>query len=387
VAPPAVIQVRPESGAVVPTWDDPVEIRFDEVIDEMPSTAQSGGLGALVLLSPVARGVKVEWHRDRVTVEPRGGWTRDRVYRLELLPGILDLRRNRLDTGRVVLFSTGPAIGAAQISGVALNWVEQRAIARALIEAVPLPDSVGYVTAADSTGRFRLAGLTPGRYRVYASADPNTNRRRDAREAYDSVDIQLDSAATLALFAYPHDTAGPRLRTATVVDSVHVRLEFAQHLSGARRLDTAQVRVVGLPDSTPLPVAAVLSPLDFDSLARARRAAADTAAAGPDSARADTAPPRVRAPRDTARAAGAARDTAATRDTSEVKRLLAQRPVPSDKLVLRFAAPLRPETRYLVRVTGATNLSGASADGQAVAVTPKPAAPPDTTRRPTPVRP
>ena len=369
VAPPTVVHVRPESGAVVPAWKDEVEIQFSEVIDEMPSSAQSGGLAALVLLSPVARGVKIQWRRDRVTVEPREGWKQGRVYRVELLPGILDLRRNRLDTGRVVLFSTGPEIGAARISGLALGWIEQRAIARALIEAIPLPDSVGYLTIADSMGRFRLDGLTPGRYLVYASVDPNTNRRRDAREAFDSVEIQLDSAATLALFAFPHDTAGPRLRTATAVDSLHVRLEFSQALSGARRLDTAQVRAVELPDSTPVRIAAVVSQLEFDSLARQRRARADTAAA--DTARADTAAVRP-PPRDSA---------AAARDTSEVKRLLAQRPVPSDRVMLQFAAPLKPDTRYLISVTGATNLTGASADGQTVAVTPKPAAPADTTRR------
>lgn len=363
-APPRIVHVRPESGAVVPGWKDEAEFKFDEVIDEMPAAAAGGGgLGSLVLLSPVSGGVNVQWRRDRVTVEPREGWKAGRVYRLELLPGILDLRRNRLDSGRVVLFSTGPPIDSARLNGLALAWVEQRALARALIEAVPLPDSVGYRTLADSTGRFRLGGLAPGRYRVYASADPNTNRRRDAREAYDSVEIQLDSVATLALYAFPHDTIGPRLRTATFVDSLHVRLEFSQPLGPP--LDTSRVSAVELPDSGATAVAAVQTQAEFDSLARQRRAAADTTAA--DTAAVDTAAVRP----DTARAAA---------DTSEVKRLLRARPVPSDKAILRFATPLKPETRYLIRVTGAMNLNGAAADGQAVVVTPKPIAP-DTTRR------
>jgi hypothetical protein len=365
VAPPRLVSMRPESGAIVPGWRDEVELRFDEVIDEMPSSGTgTGGLAALVLLSPVAGGVRVEWHRERITVEPKEGWKPNRVYRLEVLPGILDLRRNKLDSVRVVLFSTGPAIGSARLSGLALNWVEQRILPRAIIEAVPLPDSVGYVTAADSAGGFKIEGLTPGRYLVYASGDVNNNRRRDLRESYDSALVQIDSSASVVLYAFPHDTVGPRLRLATHLDSLHARIEFSQPLAGTPRLDTTNVRAVELPDSARVPIAAVISVAEFDSLARQRRARADTGAV--DSA-------QVNAPADTAQ----------RRDTSEVKRLLAQRPVPSDKVVLRFAAPLKPETRYLITVTGATNLNGAKADGQAVVTVPKPQ-PADTSRRAAP---
>jgi hypothetical protein len=372
VAPPRLVSVRPDSGAVVPGWRDEVELQFDEVIDEMPSSAAgTGGLSTLVLLSPVAGSIRVEWHRNRITVEPKEGWKPNRVYRLEVLPGLLDLRRNKLDTGRVVLFSTGPAIGSARLSGLALHWVEQRVLPRAIIEAVPLPDTVGYVTAADSTGRFKIEGLTPGRYLVYATADQNTNRRRDLRESYDSALVQIDSIASVVLFAFPHDTVGPRLRAATYLDSLHARLEFSQPLAGAPRLDTASVRANELPDSARVGIAAVITVAEFDSVARERRLATDTAAQRRNEA--DTGavdPARRKAPA----------------DTGEVKRLLAQRPVPSDKVVLRFAAPLKPETRYLITVTGATNLSGAKADGHAVVAVPKPQ-PADTTRRAAPEAP
>jgi hypothetical protein len=50
--------------------------------------------------------------------------------------------------------------------------------------------------------------------------------------------------------------------------------------------------------------------------------------------------------------------------------------VPFDKAVLRFAAPLKPETRYVIRVRAAVNLNGAvGGDGQIVVLTPKPPAP------------
>lgn len=370
-APPAIVTVRPESGAVVPDWKDDAVIQFDEVIDEMGGARGGGngagvaGLARQVILSPVHGEVAVSWGRTRIRVKPKEGWKPGRVYHLELLPGIVDLRRNLLKKGQLVVFSTGPAIPQGTLTGNAIQWVEQRSMVGALIEAVPLPDSVGYLTVADSAGRFHLDALPPGRYVVYATVDQNNNRRRDRREAYDSAAVTLDSLASVTLFAFVHDTTGPRLRTGTVVDSTTVRLEFTQALGAL--LDTAQVHVLQLPDSTPVAVAAALTPPQYDSVTAAARKAAK-----PDSTRRDTAPPapRVVAPRDTT----APRDTSATRaDTSELHRLLALRPVPFDKAVLRFATPLKPETRYVIRVRGAVNLNGATGDGQVVVLAPKPA--------------
>jgi len=68
-----------------------------------------------------------------------------------------------------------------------------------------------------------------------------------------------------------------------------------------------------------------------------------------------------------------------------VRQLLAQRPIPSDRLVITLGHALKPEARYVVRVTGATNLIGKKGDGDVGFTVPKPAAP-DSTRR-TPSRP
>ena len=385
-APPGIVSVRPESGAVAPDWKGDAVIQFDEVIDEMPGTGGAGitGLARQVLLSPVVGDVRVGWGRSSIHVKPKEGWKGGRVYHLELLPGIVDLRRNTLKKGRLIVFSTGPAIGHAALTGTTLQWVEQRSLVGALIEAVPLPDSVGYLTQSDSIGHFHLDALPAGRYIVYATVAQNNNRRRDRREAYDSAAVTLDSVAAATLFTFVHDTTGPRLRTATAVDSVTVRLEFSQALApgggGGAPLDTARVHALQLPDSTPVAIAAIFTPPQYDSVAAEARKAAK-----PDTARRDSS--AARQP-DTTRAGGAPRaagargaaargDTAAApKDTSEVRRLLAQRPVPFDKVVLRFARPLAPETRFLIRVRGAVNLNGATGDGQVGLLTPKTPPPP-----------
>ncbi len=394
--PPKIVAVTPESGAVVPNFKDDAVIQFDETIEEMAGGGggrgsgggATGGLAQQVLLSPVAGAVKVSWHRSRVTVKPKEGWKR-RVYRLEILPGFYDLRRNRFDSSKTVLFSTGPEIGRARLGGMALKWVDQNVLIRALIEAVPLPDSVGYLTLADSGGQFNLENLPPGRYIVYATADENGDRRRGPREAYDSAAVTLDSSSNVALYTFPHDTVPPRPRTAALVDSISVRVEFSQPLNPTRSFDTALVHVLELPDSTPLAIAQILTQRQFDSTTAAARQKADSAAAARDTATArDTAAarPPVRVPPPPP---GRPADRPAARppvDTPLVRQLLARRPIPSDKIVLRLVQPLKPETRYGVRIEGATNLIGKQGDGNVSFTVPKPT-PRDTTRdarRPSP---
>ena len=290
-APPLILSVTPESGSVVTNLDDPAVIQFDEVIEEAAAGGGGmagvvSGLGRFVVLSPVAGAVDVDWGRSKLRVRPREGWKPGRVYRLELLPGIADLRRNVTEAGRLIVFSTGPALPAAELRGTALAWAEQRPLARGLIHAAPAPDTVGYLTLADSTGGFHLAGIPPGPYVVYAIADQNGNRRRDRREAWDSGLVAIDSTAAATLWAFVHDTVGPRLREAGAIDSLAVRLTFTQALDVTGELAAQQVAVLALPDSTPLAVREVLSASVFDSLMAAARATQDSVKrAAADSAR------------------------------------------------------------------------------------------------------
>jgi hypothetical protein len=378
IAPPRIISIQPESGAVVPKFNDDITIQFDETIEEQATAGRSGegvsGLEQQILLSPVAGRLNVDWHRSRVTVKPKEGW-KPRVYRLEVLPGFTDLRRNRFDSSATVLFSRGPAIGHARIGGIALKWIEQSILVRALIEAVPLPDTVGYLTMADSGGQFNIGNLQPGRYIVYATADANNDRQRGLREAYDSVEVTIDSTANVALYTFPHDTVPPRPRTATFVDSVTVRVEFSQALDPMKSLDTTNLRVLELPDSTPVAIARILTQRQFDSLTAAARAKADSEAPR-DTIRAR--PPAPPAPPPAVAPSGrpAVRQYV---DTALVRQLLSRRPVPSDKLVINVVRPLKPDTRYAVQIQEATNLIGKQGEGIVSFTVPKPT-PRDTTK-------
>ena len=321
--------------SVLPGFDGDVEFRFDEVISEGGAAnlgTGTGDLERLILLSPSTRVPEVRWRRNRITVRPREGWQENRVYRVELLPGVMDLRNNR-STARgasaVITFTTGAPAPTASIRGTIYDWTIARPAAGALIEAVLMPDSLVYRFTADSAGRFALAPLPAGRYVVYGSLDQDRDRERDFRELFDSATVAAADTGRMELWAFPHDTVGPRLREVQLRDSTSAVVTFSQPLRPGLTIPAVSVSLRRLPDSTAVTVLS-LAP-----------EAPDTVIARPDSLAAPApAPGRPsRAPL-------------------------------SDRLILRTAAALPPGTRYLLTIRGVSNVSGATADAVGTLIVP-----------------
>jgi hypothetical protein len=386
--PPRVLQVVPESGAVLTTPPRRVEIDFDEVISEQIAASPRDIQGA-VLLSPVPGKVTVDWRRTRLTIAPKGGFKPGRIYRLELLPVITDLRQNRMRQGKLVVFSTGPAIPDATLRGTVVDWVGGHAAPAALVEAVLLPDSLPYRALADSSGDFTMRAMPAGDYLVYGVVDQNGNRRRDPREAFDTARVTLQDSAAVELYAFAHDTVGPRLRSVELADSLTLRLTFDRPLDPTQAPDTARVHVAPAEDTAQrVVVTEVLTPAGYDSLIKAVAAARDSAQrraapAGPaaPAAAAPGAPPAAAAPMARAPAPPPLRGRAVARpDTTRAARLLARRPPPTDRRLVRLATPLHPGARYQVDVSGARGLTGVEGHGRASLLVAK-AAPPRTTPR------
>jgi len=408
--PPTLLATVPESGAVLGQPPRRIELDFDKVISERIA-AQQPTLAGAVLVSPSRTPVSVGWHRDRLTITVKGGFRPERVYRVDLLPVIVDLRQNKMKRGRTIIFSTGPAIPTARLSGSVVDWTGGRVATGALVQAVLLPDSLPYLALTDSVGGFSLGAMPPGDYLVYGVLDQNNNRRRDPREAFDTARVALTDTGTVELYAFTHDTIGPRLKSADPVDSVTVKITFDRPVSPGAAVDTANVHVSPLADSTQtVPLAAVYTTTAFDSVRKAEtvaRAARDSAArAAKDSAARVEA--TARAARDSAaRAAAAARDTthrkaaapaapapaqrpvrppplgpAAPRDTTQARHdtsraalMLVRRPAPSDTRVVRFAAPREPGARYAVSSEGVIGLTGVAGRGRTTFTEPKPRPP------------
>jgi hypothetical protein len=383
--PPRLLRVEPESGAVLTAAPRSAVLYFDEVVSERIVAPQPDISGA-VILSPATDRVSVDWHRTRLTVTPRGGFRPGRIYHLQLLPVIADLRNNRMRVGRTIVFSTGPEIPAATLSGAVVDWAGGRPAAGALIEAVLLPDSLPYRALADSTGSFRLEQMPPGPYVVYGVLDQNGNRRRDPREAFDTSRVTLADSSSVELYAFTHDTLGPRIRTADLVDSTTIRLVFDRPLDPSQPVDTSMVRVAPAADTTQaLPLLRVFTPAAFDSARKAEAAARDSITRAEAAARAarDTTHRRPAQPAPGAPAAAPApappplapAPGTPPRDSTRAMKMLARRPAPTDTRVLRLAAPLAAGARYVVTVERVLGLAGATGHGRAQLAVPVPPPP------------
>ncbi|MBK8004300.1 MAG: Ig-like domain-containing protein [Gemmatimonadetes bacterium] len=425
---PVLIATQPESVGVYPDWHRPVEFRFDEVISEGGQASMglgTGDLEKLVLLSP-SRGVpRVRWKRDHITVEPRDGWKPNRVYRVELLPGITDLRRNRADTTAILTFSTGAPAPTDTLRGFAVDWVQGRPARVALLELVLGPDSLAYRAVTDSSGRFAVGPLPRGDYVVYAAIDQNKNTQRERREAYDSTLVAAGRTDAGVLWIIPRDTTGPRLTQAAPNDSVSVTLTFSSPLDPYQPVDSLTVRLLHLPDSTLVPVRSLLPKALDDSLQKQLRARADSLradsvrAAQADSAKADTTrrdvarPPRPGAlpptkqpgppavpggkptPGEPGEGGGLRNRTGPAKDPV-ADSIIATRPRLYDKLVLRVDSAFVPEAKFVVEVLGvrsAAGVPGTARNGFAIpkkpaqAATDSTAAARDSTATPAPARP
>jgi hypothetical protein len=371
VAAPRLLAIRPDSATVPSDFDGEVEFIFDETVSEGSSPSMGFGTGdleKLVLLSPTDRVPDVNWKRSRITVKPAEGWKPGRVYRVQLLAGVVDLRRNRSDTSTTVTFSTGAPLPTSRQTGRIMDWTLARPARGALVIAILLPDSLPYRTLADTAGWFDLGPLPAGEYLTYGVLDQNRNQRRDGREGWDTVRVAGDTITLSTLWAFPHDTIGPRITSIAVTDSLTGMVSFSQPLDPAQRLDASSVRLVLLPDSTPIAVSSLLPKRLHDSLY-------------PAQARTDTTP------RDTLGPALRERPVRPVPvDTVGARVEPTRPPVPvreplADKLWLRVASPWTAGAKYLLEVHGVRNANLASADARQTLTVPEPKpVPADTTR-------
>ena len=353
-APPRLIATRPDTSRPLWPFRGDAEFQFDEVVSEggAPNRGEgTGGLEKLVILSPSTRVPEVSWRRNRITVRPREGWKRNRVYRIELLPGVTDLRTNRSESGAVLTFTTGGPRPQTTLQGQVIDWGNARPVPGALVIATLLPDSLPYRGVADSSGRFALGPLPQGEYSVTAVLDQNSDHRQDQREAYATTRLPRGKTEVGELWAFVHDTTPPRIQTVAVNDSVSAAVTFSQKLDPRQRLGPRDVRLRLLPDSTPFPVASIL-PQPMDDSLHAGRTPVDTGAARDTLGRAEERAPPGRP----------------GRRTEEVK---TSRPPLYDRLILRVPRPWPHGGRLVLDIRGVRNVTGVAGDATGVVAVPE----------------
>lgn len=326
--PPMITSIKPDTNSVGARSKDLV-IHFDEVVSEHPASASS--LNDLVLISPRNGAPRVDWHRSSISIRPSKGWKANTTYTVTLLPGVADLRGNIRTTPTVVTFSTGASIPNTLLGGTIFDWMTGLPSNTAIVEAHILNDTnTVYLAASDSIGHYSMRGLPVGQYEVRGYIDANRNRALDPSEAFDTSAVYLKDTLNLELLAFAHDSIGPKLASAAVMDSVTIRATFDTPLDPRIPLATSQFAVVG-----------------SDS---ARLAVVSVKASYPDTARQEAAPPPV----------AQSAIPIPQRRTVKAPMVLPKptRPLLIRDVVIVVATPLRAGATYRLTAMDATNPSG-----------------------------
>jgi hypothetical protein len=376
---PKLLRITPDTNATN-VKARRVNFMFDEVVNERPSGSGIQSLKDLVLISPRDGAPDVSWHRSRIEVAPRKGWRANTAYTITMLPGLADLRGNRDTVGHTLVFSTGPTIPTSKITGYIFDWLQGRITPDAYIEAItPSDTNFRYVAATDTSGRFTIAHVPPGQYRLRAIVDANHNRALDAREASDTATITLRDSVVREMLTYVHDTIGPGIATVSVRDSLTLRISFDRAIDTAQKVTPALFSVKAA-DSARVGIAsaqkaAEVEQAEKDSAAKAARADSVKRAAAADSARradslkavASGQRPAPRVPERPTAVVPTRPDTAKPPPAPRKPSI----PSPTTDVVLRLDAPLKPATSYRVRAENVRSLVGRTRSSDRVITTDK----------------
>ena len=373
--PPKLLKTTPDSNARNVTEKE-ANFQYDEVLTERPSGASS--LEALVLISPRDGAPRVGWHRSRISVRGHKDWKPNTTYTVTMLPGISDLRGNAEKLGYQLVFSTGPEIASASVSGVVFDWPAGHPAPNAIVEAISHPDSTVYIGHADSVGHFTIAHIPPGSFTVWGWVDANNNHDRDEHEMQDSAAVTLTDTAHVELLTFLHDSIGPHIVTVEVRDSLTLHATFDKPVDPKQRFDSAHI-VLRAADSSIVPTKAIVSAREIDRQRVDSLARADSIRAKTDTAFRRQYQAQHRAPTDTLQ-------RNAMRRTLALAALRPSKPVPVTDVLITLIAPLKAGAQYRLESRDIHNLMGIAAVSVRSFDVPKPAPPPQPSKNGTPPR-
>jgi hypothetical protein len=366
-APPVLLKVSPESGALRVPARQVVTFSFDEVVNER--TRAGGALDQGVIVSPTEGPVSVDWHRTSITVRSSKGWRPGVAYTVTILSGLQDLNGNATKTPLHTVFSTGTVIPHGEVRGVAFDWSAQQSVSGARVEAMIGNDTVlKYTAVADSSGRFVLTTLPPGTLKLRAYVDANSNRVLDAQELWDSSSVSLTDTASREFYMFKHDTIGPSLADVSTIDSMTLRVRFDRPILPDSQITAAQLSLKykdsTKTDSVPITVRRVTSAARFDTLAQQRKLfvldstlRADTSTVARKAVQRQDSLKRVMMQDSISKAQEAS--VRAARDTvKKIERPKPSRPAPVTEYIVELGQPLPYDVFANLSVRGAIGLTG-----------------------------
>ncbi len=298
--PPRFVSANPAPGSVnIPLDKERFSLSFDELIEVKDPTTK-------VIVSPPSKNIpRVAASGHRVNVSFQDSLLPNTTYTIDFADAIQDLNEGNPLQNFSYTFSTGPSLDSLRIAGRVLSAQGMEPMQLKLVGLHRLPESTeatdssaessatqpsnylesvhknlftkpfDHVGRTDDRGRFSIEGLTPGRYRVYALDDTNSDyifSNADEEVAFLDVDVSpsvSEATATDTIFNLKTgmiDTIVERRRTIFLPNDLILRSAKSrraqQYLEKYERADSTRinlifhapntlfpkVNIVGLPD-------------------------------------------------------------------------------------------------------------------------------------------
>ncbi|HSP87335.1 MAG TPA: Ig-like domain-containing protein, partial [Ignavibacteriaceae bacterium] len=231
--PPAIIEVYPADGTINYS-DDYFEIGFSEYVDKR-------SVQDAIFISPAIEGeIEYDWSGKYLRVYFPNDLKEKTTYVITIGTDAADYNnKNRMAEAYTFTFSTGNEIDRRIITGKIYDTKAEDVMifAYKLNDTIsnPLTYKPDYISQAGNNGVFKLRGLAPGEYRIFAVQDEYRDllfQREQDRIGIPYNDVILKPADTLYsglnFFLTSADTASPRLLSAIMTDEYHILINLSE---------------------------------------------------------------------------------------------------------------------------------------------------------------
>lgn len=197
--PPELISVMPASGSTnVTAKNTKIIFKFNEMV-----TVQN--ISQKLIINPLTSDMpEVIASGKSVIVSFEKELQPNTTYFLQFGNAVVDIHESNPYQNLSYIFSTGPTIDSAYITGkavYALSLKPARDVSvmlyKNLADSAPITGKPDYSTRTNDQGQYFLSAIKPGRYKVLAFEDKNKNQQYDLSEAIgfvnDPVEIDRDT--------------------------------------------------------------------------------------------------------------------------------------------------------------------------------------------------
>ncbi len=233
--PPKITEVYPANGTTNFTGDH-FELKFSKYVDKR--TLQNA-----LFISPAIEGeLNYDWTGTTVDVTFPDKLKKNVTYVVTVGTDLVDYNNhNRMAEAYSFTFSTGDRIDKGEIIGRVYDQKPDGILIFAYEKgdsAVnPMVRKPDYISQTGKNGAFKLMGLAPADYRVFAVRDQSGNYlyKPDQDEIgipYRDITLSLSDTlfSGINLFLTKFDTLKPRIVSAVMTDKYHVLLNFSKEV-------------------------------------------------------------------------------------------------------------------------------------------------------------